>query len=562
MYVYRLKIFGIKVVFYLYVYCSVVMVSTALQSAVKPSSAAQPLIQADSLHKHVAFLTDDALQGRSVGSAGGRRAAAYIAQQLANWGLQPVPPLTDFLQPIPFHGSRALAASSLQLHIEHQVFDFQLGRDYLLFKYGAQTYLPVPVSLVFAGYGITAPEYDYNDYQNLDVDGKIVVFLSGEPFSGDPGYFAGALPTIHSQVETKERVAMAHGAAGSILIPIPGPSTTEDWQLLQREFSFEDVTLSFGAAGHLALIMRPEAGAALFHGAAISWPDVLQMVDRHAVRAAPLAARLSFHGKFKERDFIDYNVVAMIEGQDAKEKNNYVLVSAHYDHLGIGPAVQGDSIYNGAVDNALGVAGLLEMARCFGIISLRPKRSILFLFTTAEEKGLLGATYFVDRPLAPCHRIIAAINLEGLAFIDNFRDIIVIGGELSQLGAWIKPLARENGLIISPMPDGFSRQDAWLHADQLAFARAGIPFLLIVDGLQGQSLTPEQMLRQRLAWYHNRYHSPQDDGEQTLNYAAAQQHANFLFTVVSQLANSSFKPDWLDWSPFRTERLRSLAEKK
>lgn len=524
--------------------------------------AAGPGIVSDSLCNHVAFLAGDALRGRAVGTSGCDIAAQYIHERLSYNRLKPVSPLTDFYQPIPLHGSVALAGSRLQLHIHEQSLNFHLGRDYLLYSYGSPTYVAAPLPLVFVGYGIVAPEYDYNDYANEDVSGKIVVFLSGEPHSTDPAYFAGEEDSPYAVAETKERLAIARGAAGSVMILNPQEMYADEWAVWQKEFSFEDVSLTYGATSHLALVMHPQAAVSLFLGSAISFADVLRMSQHHSMRSVALAGRLAFHGVFQQRDFISANVLAVVEGSDPEAKKDYIVVTAHYDHLGVGPAVAGDSIYNGAVDNALAVAGLLEMTRCLSQTEHHYKRSILFLFTTAEEKGLLGARYFLDQSLVPHYRMIANINLEGLAFFDRFHDVIAIGGELSHLGDWLGPLAKEYDLAVGGMPSGFSSWDALLHSDQMAFARAGIPCMLIVDGLHGENLPPEEMALKRLEWLHNRYHTPRDDLEQPLNYQAAEQHARFLMDVIIRLADSSFKPDWLPWAPFRTERLRSIAEKK
>jgi len=517
---------------------------------------------ADSLRRHVEYLADDALQGRAVGTAGSRRAAAYIKAYLQRWRLKNLAPVSGYTQPVPLHGGTALGTSNLRLFLSDRIADFKLNDDYLLYQYGAQTFLPVPLAMVFVGYGIIAPEYDYNDYQNLDVTGKIVVFLSGEPPSMDPGFFQADELTLYAAAETKARIAISRGAAGSVMIADPELVQGDGWPRLQREFYFEHVTLTQNPSAHLFMVMHPEPAQALFSEAAASLAQVLQWHGRHTMHSFALQGKMSFHGEFKQRDFVEHNIIGLIDGGHKKRKDEFIVISAHYDHLGIGVPVQGDSIYNGAVDNSLGVAGVLELARCFATDSKRPQRSILFLFTTAEEKGLLGADYFLNHSPVPTYRIMANINLEGLAFMDRFREVIGIGGEWSNFAGWLKEAVAELGVTAVPMPRGFSAMDALLHGDQLAFARAGIPCLLITEGLAGETLLPQELMRRRLQWQRNYYHSPQDDSRQPLNWAAAEQHARVLRHVVTRLANSAFKPDWLPQAPFRAERMRSIAEKR
>jgi hypothetical protein len=517
---------------------------------------------ADSLRRHVAFLADDALQGRAAGSDGSRQAAEYLAGHLARWQLQPLAPMSGYLQSVPLHGSTALATSNLRLFLSDRMADYKLNDDYLLYQYGAQTFLPVPLAMVFVGYGIIAPEYDYNDYQNLDVTGKIVVFLSGEPPSTDPGFFQADELTLYAAAETKARIAISRGAAASVMIADPDLVRDQGWQRLQREFCFEHVTLTQNASAHLFLVLHPDRANELFAGAAASLAQVLQWHRRHTMHSLALQGKMSFHGEFKQRDFVDHNVIGVIAGDDKKRRNEFIVVSAHYDHLGIGKPVQGDSIYNGAVDNSLGVAGVLELARCFASSPRRPQRSILFICTTAEEKGLLGAEYFLSHSPIPLYRMVANINLEGLAFVDRFREVIGIGGEWSNLGEWLRETVIEQGVTAVAMPKGFSAMDALLRGDQLAFARSGIPCLLITEGLAGETLLPQDLMLRRLQWQRDYYHSPQDDARQPIYWAAAEQHVRVLMHVISRLSHSAFKPEWLPQAPFRAERMRSIAEKR
>jgi hypothetical protein len=339
----------------------------------------------DSIKSNIYFLGDDRLAGRATGSIGAALAADYIAGKLARYGIKPLRKGGGFFQEIPMHGSRTLPASILTISSGNVTDSLRLGADYLMYKTGAETFMPRSFPLVFIGYGIVAPEYDYNDYQTVDVEDKIVVYLEGEPQSDNPLYFAGAQPTLHASPEAKQRLAISHGARGCILIPsLKGKS----WAQMAREFSFEDVRLAYAVSGNLSIVINPDILYKIFDDPS----EILRMDETGSMRSFDLKASMQFEGSFSERDFLGRNVIGYLPGEDSDLKDSYLLLTAHYDHLGIGPAVNGDSVYNGVCDNASGVAVLLELARVFANTPERRKRSLIFLFLTGEEKGLLRST--------------------------------------------------------------------------------------------------------------------------------------------------------------------------
>jgi Zn-dependent M28 family amino/carboxypeptidase len=280
------------------------------------------------------------------------------------------------------------------------------------------------------------------------------------------------------------------------------------------------------------------------------------------LRSFSLPASASFRGSFQQRDFLAANVIGLLEGSDPELKHTYVIVSAHYDHLGIGPAVAGDSIYNGVFDNAAGVAATLEMAAAFAGLPEKPKRSLLFLFVTGEEKGLLGSTYYVDHPMVPLHRTIANVNIDGLAMFDTFDDIVGVGAELSTLGESLQHAAGELNLSVSPVPAPFAEAASFGRSDQIAFARGGIPAILIMEGVKYRNTPAGEGLQRMIAWGRRIYHTPFDDLQQPMNLQAAQQHAQILFAFCHHLANLDAAPEWKKGSPYLNARLQSLAEQR
>ncbi len=508
------------------------------------------------VQKHIEFLGNDSLEGRGTGTYGEYLASEYIAEILVQYNLKPAGSDGAFFQRIPMHGSRPLADSELRLHKARGIIDFELGRDYLLYKYGEQTFIGTPAPLVFAGYGILAPEFDYNDYQNLDVAGKIVVMLSGEPASDDDAYFAGAEPSIYAYPESKQRLAISRGAIGSIIIA----DNSVDWQQFRREFSVEDVTLLSAVSSHLSLMITSTAAAELFVGSDYGLNEVQQMARENNLRSFQLNSTLSFKGEFIQRDFIAHNIIAEIPGRDKKLQDEYLLITAHYDHLGIGEAIAGDSIYNGVFDNALGVAAALELA---GIFADNPAaRSMLFLFLTGEEKGLLGAHYYLDNPAVPLYRTVASINIDGMAIYDTFNDVVGIGAELSTLAKFLERAAIKNGLSVSPIPKGFLQAETFARSDQIAFAQAGIPAMLITEGLNWDHFTRAEAIDKRIAWQKERYHTPFDDLSQPINFQAVWQHARLLETFCREIANDPDTPEWYKGVPYLYPRLQSRAEKR
>lgn len=519
-------------------------------------------ISPDSIRKHVEILGHDSLQGRGTGTRGDKIAAHYIASYLKSLQLTPIGDQRTYFQSIPMHGSYPLRQSELKLFFDEQEFQLDLGKDYLLYKSGAQTFIPQPVPLVFVGYGIIAPEFDYNDYQAMDVEGKVVVFLSGEPLSSDSLYFNGSDPTIYSYAESKQRLAISRGAIGSILIPSSGNYQHSDWQRSVRDFAFEDITLAYSVAGNLAVLMNAETAKILFETAPILLDQVFEMDRAGALQSFELNAKLSFKGVFTEREFFASNIIGMFEGANRKPDDSYLIISAHYDHLGIGQAVAGDSIYNGVLDNAIGVAATMEIARAFTMLPQRPLHSIIFLFLTGEEKGLLGSTYYLDHPIVPLYKTIANLNIDGLAVNDQFNDVVGIGAELSTLGDYLKKVAGQLNLKVSPIPSQFAATESFARSDQVAFARAGIPSILISEGLNYKNMTQEKALQKTIEWFEHVYHTPFDDLNQPINDEAVRQHCQVLFAFCYSLANSNALPQWNPGTPFINERLRTIAEKR
>ncbi len=508
---------------------------------------------------HLRVLGGDEMEGRGTGARGGDRAAAYIEATLEELDVEPI--AGSYRQAVPMHSSLPLPSSQLTVHSEGDgEHALALWEDYVLFDTGAQTYLPQPTPLVFVGYGIVAPEYRYNDYQGLDMAGRIAVFLAGEPVSDDPVFFEGATATFYSDPGMKFRTALSRGARGAILLPSPRGTLFTRWNEVRDAFETEDVTLPYGIAGSLNVLLEMHQAERLFDGAEASFGEVLELDRRGDLGSFPLAVRVRFHGEFRERDFAAHNLIARLPGSDPLLRADHVIVSAHYDHLGLGRPVDGDAIYNGVIDNASGAAVTLELARILSSGPERPRRSILFLLVTGEEKGLLGSRYYRDHPVVPLHRTVAALNIDGISFLDTTDEFVGIGSKYSTLGDLLERTLASLDLRHSGVPAPLALREPFYRSDQLAFAQAGIPSILVMEGLAFRNLDTDEGLRRFVDWSLKRYHTPFDDLEQPLHSPAIEQHAEVLLAFVRSVANTPAEPRWLPGAPWVGERLRTLAE--
>ena len=289
--------------------------------------------------------------------------------------------------------------------------------------------------------------------------------------------------------------------------------------------------------------------------------DIYNLQSKGVMQSFQMNCGISFKGEFRERDFTSSNIVGMVKGSDSEMKDSYLIISAHYDHLGIGIPVGGDSIYNGVFDNASGVSALLELAKIFSE-DLKPERSIIFLLLTGEEKGLLGSIYYTNNPIKPLYKTIANINIDGIALFDKFKSFIGIGAEYSSLNNFLIDVANSDNVTITQIPEEFNNVDAFSKSDQVAFANAGIPSILIMESPDYINLSKEEGLNMFINYSENIYHTPYDDLNQKMNFDAAIQHISILLDLSNQLVQSKETPKWNNDSPFIDARLHSIAEKK
>ena len=502
-------------------------------------------ITAKGLRAHMAFLADDLLEGRGTGTRGYQLAADYVRAQFEEMGLRPAGVNRTYFQNVRFRKIELLQdKSSLSLKHGGTTRALVLDKDYVMGGDPVSSDAKVEGQVVFVGFGVSAPEFGYDDYAGIEVRGKIVAALYGAPSK------LPSAPGAHfSSSEQKLRMAAEHGAIGFISI----------WagKAEQRTPFSEYVRYSKGPAlrwldekgipndvqpkikGYARI--NSTTAAALFEGAPKSWKNTLQAAEDSQPQAFPLATSVAMHVVSHYSELESPNVAAILPGSDPQLKNEYVVFTAHLDHLGIGDPVKGDSIYNGAADNASGTAALLEMARAFSGMKTATRRSLLFLAVTGEEEGLLGSDYYAHYPTVPMAQIVADINMDEVSFLYDFKDIVPLGGEHSSLGAVADDVARHLGLTVSPDPS--PEEVFFIRSDQYSFILQGVPALYIGEGLQAvnPNLDGKKM---QFDWETQRYHQPSDDMNQPFDFNATVKCTRVDLAAGYEIAQQTERPHW------------------
>jgi Peptidase family M28 len=485
---------------------------------------------------HVSVLADDRMEGRDTGSPGYTRAADYVIQQFRAAGLQPAG--TDgFLQPMDFQVRQFDPThSSLELVRGSEVYSVALGKEASYFVTSA-TIEHAEADAVFVGYGLSVPDLNYDDLAGLDLRGKIAVLVRGGPTD---------IPTaIKAHFQSPEERANALRKAGAVgLISVLNPTIPElPWPryasgLLMPRMELQDA----GPGGYhplpVTIVFNPESAGSLFEGSGHTLQEVLSGLGTKApLPRFPLAVRVRTRVGFSRRTAKCHNVVGVMPGSDPRLRNEYVVVSAHLDHLGIGTPINGDPVYHGAIDNASGVASIIEIARGIHDSGAGPRRSLLFLAVTGEEKFLLGSEFFAAHPTVS-GPLVANINIDGVWSMFPLRALEVLGVEESTLGDDIRALATEAGVEVHSAyePD----RVLFIRSDQYNFIKRGVPALFPQIGYYRGS--PEEKLAHE--WTAVRYHSPADDAKQPVDYEAAARFNDIQRKLVLKVANADERPSW------------------
>jgi hypothetical protein len=504
------------------------------------------------VRNHLMVISHDSLEGRAPGTIGEQRTIRYIKDVFQKAGLEPAFG-ESFTQDVPLIATRVKGEPQLWFnHDDGTRQELTFVNDYRVFTDTEKTNIQTKGQVIFAGYGITAPEFDWDDYAGVDVSGKVVMVFDGEPMAteAEPNLFKADTLTYYGRFSFKIEEARRRGATGIIIIENPVffarnrmRATTEQIQLTEQPDGLLDIKvfLSNEAAGNLAR----KNGTTL--------EEWRSLAAQRGFSAQTLPVSMQSTTSYEIRRINGQNVGAVLRGYERPDE--IVLFTAHHDHLGIGiPDAKGDSIYNGAVDNASGTATVLLLAEAFAKMPNKPKRSIMFLTVTAEESGLLGAYYYSYNPAYPLAQTVANINIDCTNMFGPTYDITAVGPEYSDLGNLLREKATIENMELVPFPN--IAGGIFFRSDQLPFAQAGVPALYLLSGSRYYD-GYQEFVASKSAAYSGSYHQPSDNFDPEWLMAGTLQQARVAFRMAYQLSNSTSWPQWVEGSEF--ESIRKLT---
>ncbi len=505
------------------------------------------------------FLADDFMEGRGTGQKGGRLAALYLETRFRLLGLEPAASKTSYLQEVPLVGIETQPESRLAITAGAQRFEARWLEDYVANAETQKESEEIDASLVFVGYGIRAPEYRWDDFKGEDVGGKILVMLVNDPPSDDPALFGGKALTYYGRWTYKYESAARAGAAGAILIHTD-ESAGYGWSVVRNSWGRERPYVALSPGGpkalQLAAWVTEPFGRDVLKAAGQDFDALRKAAATREFRPVPLSLRLQARLATKIRPIMTWNVVGMVRGSDPKLRDQAVVYTAHYDHLGRGNPEDGDDIYNGAQDNASGVATLLETARLFSLLDRPPRRSILFIACAAEEGGLRGSEYYASHPIVPTHLTAANINMDGTPVWGQPADFTFLGADRSTLRDFVAEASRAVGFRVAA--DQHPEQGSFYRSDQFNFAKVGIPAFSLDPGLDyvGKPEGYGQKIWQE--YEDKRYHRPKDEYDPAFDLSGSAQSARIALYIGYRVAQTDALPRWNKGDEFAAARTAAL----
>jgi Zn-dependent M28 family amino/carboxypeptidase len=518
-------------------------------------------ISADDIAAHVAVLASDEFEGRGPSSPGEEKTVAYLAEQFRAAGLQPGNG-DSYFQEVPLVDITADPDTKLTFTgAGGNRMDLVYAADMMVWTERVVEHSAVENSeVVFVGYGIVAPEYDWNDYAGLDVAGKTVIILVNDPgfATGDPALFTGKAMTYYGRWTYKFEEAARQGAAAALVVHQTAPAAY-GWDTVRNSWSGPQFKLETenGNMHRVAIEgwITEQAAQTLFGQTGVDFDTVAAMAASRDFKPRHLGRTASVSVTNKIRHSRSKNVVALLPGSEAPDE--YFLYMAHWDHLGIDRTIEGDGIYNGAMDNATGTAGLLELAQAFAGLEQSPRRSMVFLAVTAEEQGTLGSAHYAANPLFPLHKTVAGLNMDGLNVIGLTAEITVTGYGLSELDEVLQEAAAVRGRRVEPDPQ--PEHGYYFRSDHFELAKLGVPMIYPKRGVDHLEKGLEYGIAREAQYRAERYHMPSDEIDDTWDLSGAAADVRLYYDVGLAVANSFNWPNWYETSAFRAIRDASLA---
>jgi Zn-dependent M28 family amino/carboxypeptidase len=519
-----------------------------------PSTAAE--IRAEDLSAHIQNLASDDFAGRQPGGPGERKTVAYLEQEFKRLGLKPGNG-DSYIQPVPMVEITSEAKGPVQIAVDGgEPMSLENGKDIVIQTLREDPSVDVLDSqLVFVGFGVNAPELNWNDYAGLDVTGKTVVMLVNDPGfeTGDATLFGGKAMTYYGRWTYKYEEALRQGAAAALIVHDTA-GAAYGWEVVQNSFVGAEFDLPHNPADPKPLALRgwvtSEIATELFKRAGRDFAAERLAANQPGFAGYALPARVSMGVTSRVRRAESANVVAYVEGSETPDE--VIIFTAHWDHFGRNFQGKEDGIFNGAIDNATGTAALLELAEAFAAQKPAPKRSLMFLAVTLEESGLLGSRYYTENPLKPLNKTVATINMDAIQVIGRTRDVVVIGYGKSSLDDVLRAKAAEQGRVIVPEPtpeNGF-----YYRSDHFNFARVGVPSLYAKNG--HDHLEKGEAYGRKIAedYVANDYHKPSDEFDPAWDLSGNVEEAILNFNVANQIANDGSWPTWAEGSEFKAAR--------
>ncbi|HXZ81740.1 MAG TPA: M28 family peptidase [Terriglobales bacterium] len=528
------------------------------QSLPASAQAAMKLINPERIRAHVKFLSSDLLEGRGTGQRGGDIAADYIATEFALFGLKPAGDNGTYFQKVPMVGIATEPTSTVTLTPGGgKPVALRQGDDIVAMDETQNTASKIDSDLVFVGYGIEAPEYNWNDFKDVSVAGKVLLVLVNEPPSDDPNFFKGKALTYYGRWTYKYEEAARKGAVGAIIIH-KTDMASYGWDVVRNSWGGERSYLRSDSDPKLKLAawMQLDVTRNLLSSVGKDLDTLIEQARSRDFRPVPLPVRVESNITSKIRPFESSNVVAMLPGSDPKFKQQAVIYSAHYDHLGIHPGQPGDNIYNGAIDNGTGCGILLELAHAFASASQPPKRSILFAAVTAEEQGLRGSEFLGRKPPVPAGDIALGLNFDGVAPRGIPEDVDVSGAERTTFYPVVKATAKEFGLEIKP--DSNPGAGHYYRSDHFSFARVGVPSFSINEGMKFKGHPIDYGFQLEKDYTDRDYHQPSDEYHADWDFTGLAEITRFGFELGWKAASAPELTAWVPGDEFDTARKASL----
>ena len=535
----------------------------------QPPLSALPKIDAAPILERTRVLSADEFEGRAPGSKGEELTVKYLEEEFKKLGLKPGNTDGTYIQKVPLVGITGTNTQPLTVAKGAQKQTFKWSDEVVAWsKHVADNAAIKDSEMIFAGYGVTASEFNWDDFKGVDVKGKTIIVLVNDPQVTDPSdpskldskVFNGNAMTYYGRWTYKFEEGARRGAAGILIVHETGPAGYPFPVVqgnLREKFDLVTPDKNLGRAAIEGWVTLDAAKKILQMGGQ-DFDALKKQALTREFRPVPLGLQASIAIRNKMRTLDSRNVLGLVEGNDPTLRNEYVVYTAHWDHLGVGAPVNGDKIYNGALDNATGVATLLEIARAFKAVEPRPKRSVLFLMVTAEEQGLLGSQYYSVTPVYPLDKTLANINVDGVNQWGRTKDITVVGMGASELDDILAETAKEQGRTLRPDPE--PEKGFYYRSDHFNFAKQGVPALYVDTGVEFIGKPPQYSQQKRDEYTNKDYHAPSDEVKPDWDLSGASEDAQLLFGVGFRVANAAKYPEWKPGNEFKAKRDEMLKK--